>query len=436
MAKGRARKEGVWSKEIGRLQADRCRYRMRISHKSPIIQIAEISQGKEIRSFSSRVFRHDSDHDIRACASVCRSSHAAGEWDHSAGGAQAKQSIDTWGTFAETCRKDLRARIAREGSRRNAEGHLTEIGRWVHPAITSKPLEDWVQEKDPVTLPHAFRNRLETLSHINRARHLHGLDLTASIARLRALRPTGAIRREQQRRTQEVRAIPVDSQLQDWLDQMSGFEQWTLALISTYGLRPSEAWHVTQIDSDGWVHVPGDGLTKTASHIAPPVPAAWLDRYRLRENFDRFKLELNDRWKIRWEDRDGLLIPVNNSAVSNLLYRRIADRYIDRLEVDGEWVRPYDLRHSYAIRCFTSEEVIAATDESKATWMGHSLDIHRRVYLKFMGEDRRNSAIKAQLRFAVQNAPEGQEAAQPVDLPADVLDKLAKLEQLQKLLSQ
>jgi len=214
---------------------------------------------------------------------------------------------------------------------------------------------------------------------------------------------------------------------------------WALALITTYGLRPSEAWHAEGINEKGWLVIPGDGKTKTARHIAPPVPADWLDRYQLKENFHKHQAMLNRRWPIRWEDRDGLLIPVNNTQVSQSLYKRFGTEEIPFLvpadkEYGGEWVRPYDLRHSYAIRCFKRPELKKTADEEKARWMGHSLDMHNRVYLRFMSDSDRDAAVMARFESGDAEAPQQENPTVVVELPDDVLAKLAKLEQLEKIL--
>ena len=99
------------------------------------------------------------------------------------------------------------------------------------------------------------------------------LDLKPLLAELRALKPTGAAKKEQERRTQKIKAIPEDSKLEAWLDRLEGHEQWLCALIASYGLRPSEAWHAEGIDADGWIVIPGDGLTKTERHRATAASA-------------------------------------------------------------------------------------------------------------------------------------------------------------------
>lgn len=436
MAKGSTKKQSTWDRCVAELQARRCRFRFWRNRTSQVIWIAEYEGGLRRRRFSSGSYRLDSDRDIEDCFRACLAAHESGDWGQTLGGSVADEKL-TWEQFAGRVLEDLRARVTRIGSRKNAEGHLREIAEF-SGAVSTLRLERWCQERDPVSSPSAFRNRLETLSHIQKAKRRHGLDLTESMARLKALRPTGAAKKEQELRSEEIKAIPTDEALQQYLDDLEGCSQWALAIIATYGLRPSEAWHVEGIDDDGWITIPGDGKTKTKRHIAPPVPSAWLERYQLRENLERYQRELNERWKIKWIERDGVRIPSNNSEVSNSLWRALYRGQIPRLEVDGAWVRPYDLRHSYAIRCFTNPEVFGQSNEDFARWMGHGLEVHERVYLRFMPSTREDDALKA--KFAANKMdppppnPQQKSPAPVAELPEDVLKKLEKLAKLEQLL--
>ena len=93
-----------------------------------------------------------------------------------------------------------------------------------------------------------------------------------------------------------VRVIPSDEDLQHWLDRLDPFHQWVFGCIATYGLRPHELWHAEGIDEQGWISIPADMKTKTGEHFAPAVPAVWVERYGLRENWSAFHSQLNARW--------------------------------------------------------------------------------------------------------------------------------------------
>jgi hypothetical protein len=125
-----------------------------------------------------------------------------------------------------------------------------------------------------------------------------------------------------------------------------------------------------------------------------------VERYGLRANWEQFHGQLNARWKVRFAEVSGVRIAVNNVAVSNSLYKEFQRKGLQKLwapvaDGDGmDWVRPYDLRHAYAIRCATSTETADAFDDDMACWMGHGLDVHRRIYLRWLSSSRRKESLQ------------------------------------------
>lgn len=450
MAKGKQARQNVWDACVAELQKRTSAYRMHRRNSSRVIQIRRYAAGKVVERFSSGSYcwcdenGHELPQQIEACRDQCLKAHEQGQWALSLYEATAGKRLD-WPALADGVLENLRARVARQGSRKNAEGHLKQI-RLLPGPVATEALEAWAKQRDPITQAGAFRNRLETLAHINESKLL---DLSELIAKLKKLKPTGAAKKEQSIAAEDIKAIPADDDLQAWLDGIKNpVLQWTFAMVATYGLRPSEAWHVVKIDAKGWAEIPGPPLCKTARHIAPPVPRAWVDRYQLRDNLAAMQKALNKRWPIRWEKSkaSSLLVPVNNSQVSHYLWSELYHNRTERLLADAvggngqDWVRPYDLRHSYAIRCFTHPEVNLLPNEDFARWMGHGLDVHERVYLRFMSEAREDAALQQRhdqrLHEAKAKQPKQQPKQQPKEseLPAYVMERLQKLEQLEALL--
>ena len=196
-----------WDYWVGQLRTTKSRFRMVKREGKPYIFIREIYEGKVIRTFSSNIFRADLDEHIEICGKECLKAHERGQWV-----ATKRKDVATgltWQQLADTTLENLRARIAREGSRKNAEGHLKEIAR-LPGKIRIDALRDWALLRDPITQPSAFRNRIETISHMDKALDL---DLKPLLAELRALKPAGAAKKEQDRRTQKIKAIPEDQNL-------------------------------------------------------------------------------------------------------------------------------------------------------------------------------------------------------------------------------
>lgn len=160
------------------------------------------------------------------------------------------------------------------------------------------------------------------------------------------------------------------------------------------------------------------------------------ERYGLRENWEHVHGQLNARWTVRFAEVSGVKIAVNNVAVSNSLYKEFQRKGLQKLWApiaDGEgmdWVRPYDLRHAYAIRCATSVETAEAFDDDMATWMGHGVDVHRRIYLRWLSSSRRKEALQRRRGQGVAvNAiqPHTAPVALPDDITPDLLEMARKL---------
>lgn len=446
MARGAGqRRLNTWNRCAADLRLRRCRFRIRRRTGRPDIWVRELGEGgKVLREFKAGSFLADLDADIELVYRRCIQAGELGRWPDAVDNRPSETL--SWPEFAQLVRQNLQQRIPKRSSRAHAEGHLRTFETFAGP-VSALQLERWVCELDPVAQPSPFRKRLETLAQIQSS----GLmDLQQVLARLRALRPKGTARRRQVQATMRPRAIPSDAALQAWLDGLTGMEQWVFALIATYGLRPSEAWHAEGIDAQGWITIPGEGRTKTARHYAPPVPAHWVQRYKLAKTFNERQKQLLDRWPLKWEERDGISFPVNNSSVSNYLHKLQRDRpqpngtvypaqitplMAKACDSDGsDWVRPYDLRHAYAIRCFSDAAVNMLPTDDHAQWMGHGVDVHERIYLKWMPAARQKAALQER-HARLSSASAEPEALTPAELPPEILARLAKLEQLEKLLS-
>jgi integrase len=378
------------------LVARRSRFRLRRYGRSSFIYVRELVQGVQVREFSLAPLQHRRDEDVERARDLCLEGHRKGQWPAPPSG-RSSTSLARWEPLAQACIADIELRICKEGSRVHAVNDLKlRVARFRDPADPQQLLS-WAMEVNPLSQLKRFNRRIETISQIHRS----GLmDLTAVLQQLRGMRPKGAAEKIRKASSMRVRVIPADADLEHWLDRLEPFHQWVFACIAVFGLRPHELWHAEGIDARGGITIPGDMKTKTSEHFAPAVPHAWLERYQLRQNWDRFHAQLNGRWTVRFSEISGVRIAVNNVAVTNALYKEFQRKGLQKLgaplaEGDGmDWVRPYDLRHAYAIRCATSEETADAFDDDMAAWMGHGLEIHRRVYLRWMSSSRKKESMQ------------------------------------------
>ena len=419
----RSHRQDAWDICTAELASRATRFRLRRYSRSPFIYVREVVHGVQVREFSLAPMDHGTPADIHAARDQCLEAHHLGHWPtdllrKKAGGGSG------WPELADACIRDVEARICKEGSRVHAINDLRLRIAHLRGPVDAQLLMRWAQEVDPLTRLKSFNRRIETLSQIHRSGLL---DLSGVLQKLRDQRPKGAAEKVRKASAMRVRVIPSDEDLQSWLDRLDPFLQWTFATIATFGLRPHELWHAEGIDEKGWISIPGDMKTKTGEHFAPAVPEAWLDRYQLRQRWQSCHAQLNARWTVRFKEISGVRIAVNNVAVSNALYKEFQHKGLQRLwapTADGtgmDWLRPYDLRHAYAIRCATSAETADAFDDDMAAWMGHGLDIHRRIYLRWMSSSRKKEALQRRRATSLAGA---ESAAIETSLPAGITPEL------------
>lgn len=168
----------------------------------------------------------------------------------------------------------------------------------------------------------------------------------------------------------------------------SGFEnnwlfwRWMYGMMATYGLRPREI--ILEPDINWWLHPDNKDLTwkvsekcKTGARETLPLYPQWVDLFDLKNqlciemlaekisNFTSFKdCSYAVQHNASWFD-DKVQIPFN----------------------------PYDLRHAWAIRAHLMGIPIKAAADN----LGHSVEMHTKVYQKYFGLDNRKKAINEAL---------------------------------------
>jgi hypothetical protein len=172
----------------------------------------------------------------------------------------------------------------------------------------------------------------------------------------------------------QPRQIPTDQTIAQWFGQIKnpGW-RWFYGMVATYGLRPHEVFHL-DLDrlrsGDRVVHIGDD--TKTGFHRTWAFHPEW---------FDEFKL--------------------GNVTVPNIKLDRInrklgesADEYF-RKTAKLPFVL-YDMRHAWAIRT----TLYGIPDTLAAQQMGHSLDVHNKIYQRWVGREIHQSAYESAMNKA------------------------------------
>ena len=144
---------------------------------------------------------------------------------------------------------------------------------------------------------------------------------------------------------------------------------WIFAVIATYGLRPHE---VLAIDYKKSFKPPNFILyidenitsgTKTGSRFVYPLPLEWVNLFDIANP------------KTSYLDK-------NQEFFQNNL-RRFAVKLSGRIKYKKITFPAYNLRHRYAIR----GRELGYTVDSLAKWMGHSVEVHTKLYQKYWGDD-------------------------------------------------
>ncbi len=228
------------------------------------------------------------------------------------------------------------------------------------------------------------------------------------------------------------RRIPSTEAIQEWLDQVIEEDPlwgWLFAMVATYGLRPHEVWHIDGLpDENGLITIGVAArhikVTKTGFRAAVPLPAEWVDRYRLGGSNGEQRLEeLRRRHVPKFVNEDGEPFDPerdlvkrcdNNERLGALCCHKLRSSdakaefelktklyaWVETAPAQGkkkaqkrkERCVPYDLRHAYAIR---ARETTTWNYADVAAVMGHSPEVHRRTYLsEISGEQTKASVVR------------------------------------------
>lgn len=165
---------------------------------------------------------------------------------------------------------------------------------------------------------------------------------------------------------QAVKELPSDAEIVAAVDAISNPQwQYVAALMATYGLRDHEAFlsEILQDDGDWIARVPEH--TKTGFRDVYPCPLEWVDRWRLYEpRLPSIKVCLNDEY---------------------------GDRTAKAFQRQKCPFTPYTLRHANAVR---RSVVVGVPIKVAADDMGHSPEVHLKVYSRHLSKAQRKEAYR------------------------------------------
>ncbi len=156
------------------------------------------------------------------------------------------------------------------------------------------------------------------------------------------------------------RDIPSDEEIEVLFKKIK-LPHWkfVFAACAIFGLRPHEVSDFTFRPERGWIDVGEE--TKTGGRVVKAIPLGWIEKFGLMD------LPRPETEKYQISKACG-----------------------DAFERDGIRLRLYNLRHAFAIRCFT----LGITADHGAALMGHTLAVHETTYRKWITKDRVMKALE------------------------------------------
>jgi hypothetical protein len=425
MSRGRARRLSPWDTAVAETVARRTRYRLRKVSSSPFIYVRDLrAPPGAVKEWSLAPLERGEPAHVRQVADKILAL-AEKPWPIEAGGPRRLQ----WGEVVALCEADWDERL-KSSSSQQYRSMLRQLVRRGIPC-TAEGLRAWALERTPGERP--FQWRLDLLGQLRR--HLPAEVLPEAVL----LELRGQARRGRPGRAsglEGIRGIPTRAEAEDYLDALNSrfsLERWCLAMQFCYGLRNHELWWCEAITAEapgitaGWLLVPGWWRTKSREeHWVWPLFPGWIERYGLAAQQGKAQEELHRRScpkvvscrdkSTDWEPGDpadpGLC--VNNHRLGTWVTRRLRDYlppWFARVpDTDGRYQRrdrpqaitPYDLRHAWAVTVATDPAWRHVSDEEAARAMGHSLDVHRRRYQRWIGAAQRRDRAMAAVRLPVE----------------------------------
>ena len=158
----------------------------------------------------------------------------------------------------------------------------------------------------------------------------------------------------------DPRSLPSDEQLVIFRNSITNTGwKWVFGMMACYGLRPHEVFKC-DLSEFPTIHVEGD--TKTGL---------------------RFVWPLYPEWPRQWDLQDIKLPNIDFQNFSNAKIGTKVSRYFYTQKLDkgnGETLTAYELRHCYSRRLLE----FGFSPEFGAKMMGHSPDVHCRVYRRWI----------------------------------------------------
>ena len=179
------------------------------------------------------------------------------------------------------------------------------------------------------------------------------------------------------------RNLPDDNLIEElWKNIPNKEWQYVFGLMATYGLRNHEVFFcdLSALKNSGDKILRILPTTKTGEHQVWPFHPKWVDLFELSSL-----------------GNDPSLLPKINRDLRKTTLQNIGKRITDQFTRYRINIRPYDLRHAWAVRTIFYD----LPDTVAARMMGHSVSLHTQTYHHWITKrDQQKAVNNALLKFA------------------------------------
>jgi len=179
------------------------------------------------------------------------------------------------------------------------------------------------------------------------------------------------------------RNLPDDNLIEELWKSIPNKEwQYVFGLMATYGLRNHEVFFcdLSSLKNSGDKILRILPTTKTGEHQVWPFPPKWVELFELSSL-----------------GNDPTLLPKINKDFKKTTLQNIGKRITDQFNRYSLNIRPYDLRHAWAVRTIFYD----LPDTVAARMMGHSVSLHTQTYHHWITKrDQQKAVNNALLKFA------------------------------------
>ena len=241
------------------------------------------------------------------------------------------------------------------------------------------------KKNDNKDINHIFLSTLKSYQEGSRSRKQCGTSLNVFADFLKLSLPSEwkSLSRGYGIKKASYRDLPDDNLIEElWRNIPNKSWQYVFGLMATYGLRNHEVFFcdLSALKNNGDKILRVLPTTKTGEHQVWPFHPKWVDLFQLSSL-----------------GNDPSLLPKINRDLGHTTLQNIGKRITDQFKRYCIKIKPYDLRHAWAVRTIFYD----LPDTVAARMMGHSVSLHNQTYHHWITKrDQQKAVNNALLKFA------------------------------------